>query len=376
MAQTIGRIVLFVTGGYAGTALYNNQEDLPSFLGETFKSLKELLKGNGGNSNNNSSNSNVEKQVEQLSQDMRSLMLSGRGGTIVVSSQGTSLTTKVVMILVPGVGVYLWYKGFRFSDLTWVSRNNFQQAMSSVQGAQTKLERFVFDFREAVQKRIADFQNQVGLRFGAVEKQIDEKVGEVRDGVAQAQSTLEGLDERVQRLEGKVDESNNSLQYTSRGIKLLCRYDLTHLYSHMSSLHFRSPIENAKVSGFFGSKFAFRSVVAESVSGSSKSARELQFFAQTNPSSSLLEDSTSPLAMLGAPGGAPVLVDVERSNSPTTPTVCTPTAVSDGLGVGARVGLMLGGTIPQVRVGSAFGPRSGSQDMDTTSNPPCPQDCK
>jgi len=158
MAQTIGRIVLFVTGGYAGTALYNNQEDLPSFLGETFKSLKELLKGNGGNSNNNSSNSNVEKQVEQLSQDMRSLMLSGRGGTIVVSSQGTSLTTKVVMILVPGVGVYLWYKGFRFSDLTWVSRNNFQQAMSSVQGAQTKLERFVFDFREAVQKRIADFQ--------------------------------------------------------------------------------------------------------------------------------------------------------------------------------------------------------------------------
>mmetsp|Transcript_26824 Transcript_26824/g.70497 ORF Transcript_26824/g.70497 Transcript_26824/m.70497 type:complete len:275 (-) Transcript_26824:554-1378(-) len=232
---------------------------------------------------------------------------------------------QVVMILVPGVGVYLWYKGFRFSDLTWVSRNNFQQAMSSVQGAQTKLERFVFDFREAVQKRIADFQNQVGLRFGAVEKQIDEKVGEVRDGVAQAQSTLEGLDERVQRLEGKVDESNNSLQYTSRGIKLLC------------------------------------SVVAESVSGSSKSARELQFFAQTNPSSSLLEDSTSPLAMLGAPGGAPVLVDVERSNSPTTPTVCTPTAVSDGLGVGARVGLMLGGTIPQVRVGSAFGPRSGSQ---------------
>jgi hypothetical protein len=95
MAATVGRIVLIVTGGYAGSALYTYRDNLPQFFGSTLRDLGNLLKmPNTGNSGN--SNSGLEKQVEMLSQDMRALMVSGRNaGTIVLSSSQGSTFSKV-----------------------------------------------------------------------------------------------------------------------------------------------------------------------------------------------------------------------------------------------------------------------------------------
>jgi hypothetical protein len=87
MAATVGRIVLIVSGGYAGSALYSYRDNLPLFFGSTLRDLGNLLKmPNTGN------NGGLEKQVEMLSQDMRALMISGRNtGTIVLSSsQGST----------------------------------------------------------------------------------------------------------------------------------------------------------------------------------------------------------------------------------------------------------------------------------------------
>ena len=46
----------------------------------------------------NSGTGNLEGKVEMLSQDMRALMLSGRGGTIVLSTSQGSIVTKVMQI--------------------------------------------------------------------------------------------------------------------------------------------------------------------------------------------------------------------------------------------------------------------------------------
>ena len=96
MAATVGRIVLIVSGGYAGSALYSYRDNLPQFFGSTLRDLGNLLKmpATGG------TNSGLEKQVEMLSQDMRALMVSsGRNaGTIVLSSSQGSAFSKVLPI--------------------------------------------------------------------------------------------------------------------------------------------------------------------------------------------------------------------------------------------------------------------------------------
>ncbi len=95
MAATVGRIVLLVTGGYAGSALYTYRDNLPQFFGSTLRDLGNLVKMQ----NNGNSNIGLEKQVEMLSQDMRALMVSGRNaGTIVLSSSQGSAFSKVLPI--------------------------------------------------------------------------------------------------------------------------------------------------------------------------------------------------------------------------------------------------------------------------------------
>ncbi len=96
MAATVGRIVLIVTGGYAGSALYVYRDNLPQFFGSTLRDLGNLLKmPNTGNPSGG-----LEKQVEMLSQDMRALMASGRNaGTIVLSSSQGSPISKVLPLI-------------------------------------------------------------------------------------------------------------------------------------------------------------------------------------------------------------------------------------------------------------------------------------
>ena len=94
MAATIGRIVLVVGGGYVGTALYAYKDNFPQFFGGAFRDFANLLKISNGGGGNGSS---VEGKVDMLTQDVRALMLSGRGGTIVLTSPQGSLMTKVQM---------------------------------------------------------------------------------------------------------------------------------------------------------------------------------------------------------------------------------------------------------------------------------------
>lgn len=168
MAATLGRIVLIVTGGYAGSALYSYQDAFPQVFGSTLRDFANLFKI----SNSGGTSSGLEKQVEMLSHDMRALMLSGRGGTIVLSNPQGSAFSKVeiqctlfatnwarcfgtapettdicicsiqiVMILVPGAGVYLYYKGYRISDFFWVSATSFQQTVDSLRSGQLGLDK-------------------------------------------------------------------------------------------------------------------------------------------------------------------------------------------------------------------------------------------
>jgi hypothetical protein len=108
MAATVGRIVLMVTGGYAGSALYSYRDSLPQVFGSTLRDFANLLKI----SNSGGSSSGLEKQVEMLSQDMRAMMLSGRGGTIVLSSSQGSVFSRVwtfVSKIVHDLSVFFWY---------------------------------------------------------------------------------------------------------------------------------------------------------------------------------------------------------------------------------------------------------------------------
>jgi hypothetical protein len=77
----------------------------------------------------------------------------------------------------------------------------------------TKLE----DFRTSFEQDLASFRTIVERKFGDQQLRIDARHADVR-GVL---SELAGVDHRVHRLEGKMDDLKSQLAYTDQGINLL-----------------------------------------------------------------------------------------------------------------------------------------------------------
>mmetsp|Transcript_24267 Transcript_24267/g.59838 ORF Transcript_24267/g.59838 Transcript_24267/m.59838 type:complete len:336 (-) Transcript_24267:104-1111(-) len=245
MSSFLGRIGLLGAGGVIGTTAW----DKVNGAGELWAQLKAMLpQARDGVA---TAATQTDPRLDALAQDMRALMLSGRGQSIVVSPAGGGTGGKMLLIFVPSAGFYLWMRGYRLSDLQWVSSSRFSSAVDSIGKAQEALSKGLSTFREAVAKRLLEFQQQVEERFAAVQdgqQHIEAQVGDVQNSVGNMQGHLAVVDRRVQGLERKLDETQAQLAYTSKGIHLLC------------------------------------SVVSENMGGgNSRTGRELEQFAQYNP---------------------------------------------------------------------------------------------
>mmetsp|Transcript_56086 Transcript_56086/g.114646 ORF Transcript_56086/g.114646 Transcript_56086/m.114646 type:complete len:339 (-) Transcript_56086:32-1048(-) len=325
MSQLIGRIVLVLGGGAAGSELWQKRGDLIQLLqgiylgGEGFK---------GWGSSDGGGAPNIDKKFDSLAQEMRSLVASGRNqGTVIISSGGGSSFTRLVFLAVPGAGLYAYarWKGYAIYDLMPVSSTVFTRAVQAMEAAQQSLDTKVEQFRAAAEHAISSFRAQVESRFLEVTDQIDTRVGRVEDRVGDVdqrvevmQGSLNQVDTRVQRMELKIDETQNQLAYTSRGIHLLC------------------------------------SVVSESVGNTSSNGRQLEDFSRQGP---LLTSSyPQPLNQLDAP---PVMVDsLPVESLPPLPQVT------------------MGSWTPSTSqaAGSSLGSGSAAGTQVESDNPPGPED--
>ena len=276
----LSRLLVFLGGG---SLVYTSLE--PGSVSDTLRAVAGLLVGGG----RGSSDGSLNNKVDSLAQEMRQLMARGGGGgapsTIVMQGGGGGGAVRgFVMLVLPGAAgyVYLKYMGYDIADLKWVSASRFQEAIASLGKAQEVLDTKLLAFRTSAEQALTAFRAIVERKFGEQQHQIETQVGAVHVDVQGVRSELAGVDQRVQRLEGKIDDASSQLAYSNQGINLLC------------------------------------SVVAESLgSQNSESVRRLQTFAATSgPSRTTGALEGNNFAALEAP---PIMVEVMRT-SPTNDT--------------------------------------------------------
>ena len=214
MAQAgLSRLLWLLGGGSLVVAAQENGS-----LSDALRTIAGLI---AGGSRGSASDGGLNNKVDHLAQEMRQLM--ARGGspsTIVVQGGGGSSTIKgLVLLALPGTAGYLYcrFYGYTISDLKWVSASTFREAYTSLGQKQAELQTKLVAFRSSAEQALESFRAIVERKFGEQQQLTDA----VHADVQGVRSELAGVDHRVHRLEGKMDDLKSQLAYTDQGINLL-----------------------------------------------------------------------------------------------------------------------------------------------------------
>ncbi|KAI3812585.1 hypothetical protein L1987_17296 [Smallanthus sonchifolius] len=214
------KIIILVGAGYTGTLMLKNGK-LSDVLGE----LQALVKGyeqNQGDGGEGDHADAIAAHVRRLAMEVRQLA-SSRQITVLNGGSGGNVTSLVVPAAALGaVGYgYMWWKGFSFSDLMYVTKKNMTTAVSNL----TKHLEQVSDTLAAAKKHLTQrIENLDGKMDQQVEisKLIRSEVGDVRDDLSQIGYDLDSLNQMVSGLNGKIMTLEEKQDLTNLGVWYLC----------------------------------------------------------------------------------------------------------------------------------------------------------
>ncbi|OAE21864.1 hypothetical protein AXG93_1998s1010 [Marchantia polymorpha subsp. ruderalis] len=231
--------------GVGGSIVLRNSKisdilaDLSRVLSKHLQEDGDRPSGSGGDSTEA-----LTAQVRRLTMELRQLAASNRPITVVNGSpsSGGNLGSLIVPAAVLGVAGYgyMWLKvspignvfnlkkialGWSFSDVMYVTRRNMSNAVASMS---KQLETF--------SAALVATKRQLTLRLDNVSKSLEHntalthaiqaQVGQVRGDVAQVGLEMREVQRQIEGLEGKIDEVQGKQDFTNQGIVLLCRFVL------------------------------------------------------------------------------------------------------------------------------------------------------
>lgn len=214
------KIIILVGAGYTGTLMMKNGK-LSDVLGE----LQALVKGYEEKQANGAEGDHADAiaaQVRRLAMEVRQLASSRQITVLNGGSNGnvTSLVVPVAALGAVGYG-YMWWKGFSFSDLMYVTKQNMSNAVSNL----TKHLEQVSDALAAAKKHLTQrIENLDGKMDQQVEisKLIKNEVTDVRGDISQIGYDLDSLNRMVSGLNGKIMTLEEKQDLTNLGVWYLC----------------------------------------------------------------------------------------------------------------------------------------------------------
>lgn len=217
----LSRIIFLVGAGYTGTVLVKNGK-LSDIIGE----LQNLVKGleNSGDTANADSDP-IAAQVRWLAQEVRNLA-SSRQITVVNGGSGgtdfSSLVLPAATLGALGYG-YMWWKGFSFSDLMYVTKRNMAAAVANLTTNLDNIKDRLSQVKTHLTQRIENLDGKVDEQR-LLSKKIIEQVGETRGDIDKVTSELYSLRFTVDSLEHKMDSFEAKQALTLEGVDYLCQF--------------------------------------------------------------------------------------------------------------------------------------------------------
>lgn len=215
-------IILVLGAGMTGPLILGKGS-----LSDVISNLQEaLFKGEkGGAEGQSSDNAAIQAQILRLAQEVRQ-MYGGRQITVVNGSeQNNSLASYIIPIAVVGAAgyCYMWWKGWSFSDIMYVTKRNMANAVSS----------FTQQL-EQVSAAVAAAKKHLAQRMEKLNSKLDEQkevtgaikfeVSEVRENLAQMGLDIEGVQRLVEGLGSKIDTIEGKQDLTNAGVVYLCHF--------------------------------------------------------------------------------------------------------------------------------------------------------
>ncbi|CAK9872878.1 unnamed protein product [Sphagnum jensenii] len=288
MQSSLGasKVIILLGAGLAGSVLVGNSR-ISDILSDLSKVLAKHLKEEGDSSGEGTDTAAaLTAQVRRLSQELRQLASSSRAVTVVnanPSSTTANLSTLVLPVAVIGAAGYgyLWWKGLSWGDVMYVTRKSMSNAVSSVSkqlenvsAALSSTKKHLTQRLEVVTKTLDDSLAVQGL--------IKDHVFEVRGEVERSRAEIENVQRLVEGLEVKIDEVQGKQDFANQGILFLCRF--------LQSLEMHQQHQPELPQGFqaklLKSSNLDRTASAPAVCSASVGLKELQFISETLESSS------------------------------------------------------------------------------------------
>ncbi|CAL9170553.1 unnamed protein product [Musa hybrid cultivar] len=165
-----------------------------------------------------------ENEAEELMESLQ-LLASSRSVTIVTGDGSDSRRNRVTAIIVVGAlgYVFIWWKGWKLSDMMFVTRRGLSDACTRV-GKQLEL----------LSSSIAAAKRQISSRMDRVDSNLDEckelaaatkcEVSQLHGDLSLFHTEVESVHRAVQTLETKLGRIEGSQDFATRGVYQLCQF--------------------------------------------------------------------------------------------------------------------------------------------------------
>lgn len=226
MALPIGKLVIVVGAGIAGSVLANERQfsKVSDFFSGAFKVIRKHLKEDESQSKEASNDNSLMAQVNSLRQELK-MLASSRSITVVTGNSQSGATTYAVPVIVIGVAGYgyIWWKGWKLSDMMFATRRSLSEACSSVGKQLEQVSQSMTAAKRHLSSRIDRVDNgldQCAELNAATKNEVYEIRGDLKHigfDVESVQRAVQGLEFQIGRIEGKQN-------LTNQGVYHLCQF--------------------------------------------------------------------------------------------------------------------------------------------------------
>ncbi|KAJ6819342.1 uncharacterized protein M6B38_402685 [Iris pallida] len=226
-AIPLGKLTIVIGAGLVGSVLSTQGGiwDLKDFVSGAFKIVtKNLHQGKDKSpSTGKPQSDSLLAQVNNLREELQ-LLASSRSVTIVTGRSGSRTYPVAAIIVVGAVGYgYIWWKGWKLSDMMFVTRRGFSDACNSI-GKDV----------DGLASSIATTKRHVGSRIDQTENSIDEVTALntcTKNEVSMLNGEMKEIREKtdivygvVHTLESRLIQIDNNQDVNNQGVVLLCDF--------------------------------------------------------------------------------------------------------------------------------------------------------
>ncbi|KAK7407672.1 hypothetical protein VNO78_09681 [Psophocarpus tetragonolobus] len=217
------KVLILVGAGLTGSVLVRNGQ-----LSGLIAQLQELLKGvddvqilPGGYDA-----SLIAAQIRQLSQEIRDLTLSH---PVTIFNANSSSSGSFTSCLLPAAAIgamgycYMWWKGWSFSDVMFVTKRNMANAVATVSKQLENVHETLASTKRHLTKRLEglDLRLEEHNELGQL---ISDDVNEVKSNLSLIGCDIDVIHKMISDLEGKLKLVEGKQDLTNSGLWYLCQF--------------------------------------------------------------------------------------------------------------------------------------------------------